>query len=196
MAERVADERCESSPGSSESLVGYQVRLDSARYCFWLPKVFIYTWIHNPFSKEKGYKIMKLDVLLTQKLLVWKLIYITILVPAKLLVLRKTSQLSLRGWMYGFCIVISLGLCIIISFDHFKHVLIRSTMHDSWEELTNKILLIGSEKWKDLSVEFYDTWVHMDSQFCASMLCYFYNSHCDLLLFSQRSEYSCWVMFP
>ncbi|XP_059313551.1 DExH-box ATP-dependent RNA helicase DExH7, chloroplastic isoform X2 [Lycium ferocissimum] len=31
VAERVADERCESSPGSSESLVGYQVRLDSAR---------------------------------------------------------------------------------------------------------------------------------------------------------------------
>ncbi|KAL6494488.1 hypothetical protein OROGR_031288 [Orobanche gracilis] len=31
VAERVADERCESSPGSNESLVGYQVRLDSAR---------------------------------------------------------------------------------------------------------------------------------------------------------------------
>ncbi|OIT26180.1 PREDICTED: DExH-box ATP-dependent RNA helicase DExH7, chloroplastic-like isoform X1 [Nicotiana attenuata] len=31
VAERVADERCESSPGSSDSLVGYQVRLDSAR---------------------------------------------------------------------------------------------------------------------------------------------------------------------
>ncbi|KAF3452627.1 hypothetical protein FNV43_RR03060 [Rhamnella rubrinervis] len=31
VAERVADERCESSPGSPGSLVGYQVRLDSAR---------------------------------------------------------------------------------------------------------------------------------------------------------------------
>ncbi|KAI3445599.1 hypothetical protein Pfo_002264 [Paulownia fortunei] len=31
VAERVADERCESSPGSNDSLVGYQVRLDSAR---------------------------------------------------------------------------------------------------------------------------------------------------------------------
>ncbi|XP_022027581.1 DExH-box ATP-dependent RNA helicase DExH7, chloroplastic isoform X2 [Helianthus annuus] len=31
VAERVADERCESSPGSKDSLVGYQVRLDSAR---------------------------------------------------------------------------------------------------------------------------------------------------------------------
>ncbi|XP_015875842.3 DExH-box ATP-dependent RNA helicase DExH7, chloroplastic isoform X1 [Ziziphus jujuba] len=31
VAERVADERCEPSPGSSGSLVGYQVRLDSAR---------------------------------------------------------------------------------------------------------------------------------------------------------------------
>ncbi|XP_076921009.1 DExH-box ATP-dependent RNA helicase DExH7, chloroplastic-like [Bidens hawaiensis] len=31
IAERVADERCESSPGSKDSLVGYQVRLDSAR---------------------------------------------------------------------------------------------------------------------------------------------------------------------
>lgn len=31
MAERVSDERCESSPGSNDSLVGYQVRLDSAR---------------------------------------------------------------------------------------------------------------------------------------------------------------------
>ena len=32
MAERVSDERCESSPGSNDSLVGYQVRLDSARF--------------------------------------------------------------------------------------------------------------------------------------------------------------------
>ena len=32
MAERVADERCEPSPGLDGSLVGYQVRLDSARY--------------------------------------------------------------------------------------------------------------------------------------------------------------------
>ncbi|KAL5787272.1 hypothetical protein ACOSP7_004221 [Xanthoceras sorbifolium] len=31
VAERVADERCEPSPGSDRSLVGYQVRLDSAR---------------------------------------------------------------------------------------------------------------------------------------------------------------------
>ncbi|KAL2513889.1 RNA helicase family protein [Forsythia ovata] len=31
VAERVADERCEPSPGSNDSLVGYQVRLDSAR---------------------------------------------------------------------------------------------------------------------------------------------------------------------
>lgn len=31
MAERVADERCEPSPGSDGSLIGYQVRLDSAR---------------------------------------------------------------------------------------------------------------------------------------------------------------------
>ncbi|KAM7478823.1 hypothetical protein LguiA_027036 [Lonicera macranthoides] len=31
VAERVADERCETSPGSHDSLVGYQVRLDSAR---------------------------------------------------------------------------------------------------------------------------------------------------------------------
>ncbi|KAJ4756658.1 ATP-dependent RNA helicase [Rhynchospora pubera] len=31
VAERVSDERCESSPGSDNSLVGYQVRLDSAR---------------------------------------------------------------------------------------------------------------------------------------------------------------------
>ena len=31
MAERVADECCEPSPGSNGSLVGYQVRLDSAR---------------------------------------------------------------------------------------------------------------------------------------------------------------------
>ncbi|KAF5733174.1 ATP-dependent RNA helicase putative isoform 1 [Tripterygium wilfordii] len=31
VAERVADERCETSPGSDDSLVGYQVRLDSAR---------------------------------------------------------------------------------------------------------------------------------------------------------------------
>ncbi|KAI3755191.1 hypothetical protein L1987_54986 [Smallanthus sonchifolius] len=31
VADRVADERCESSPGSRDSLVGYQVRLDSAR---------------------------------------------------------------------------------------------------------------------------------------------------------------------
>ncbi|KAG5229327.1 ATP-dependent RNA helicase [Salix suchowensis] len=31
VAERVADERCESSPGADGSLVGYQVRLDSAR---------------------------------------------------------------------------------------------------------------------------------------------------------------------
>lgn len=34
MAERVADERCEPSPGSNGSLVGYQVRLDSARCSF------------------------------------------------------------------------------------------------------------------------------------------------------------------
>ena len=32
MAERVADKRCEPSPGSDGSLVGYQVCLDSARY--------------------------------------------------------------------------------------------------------------------------------------------------------------------
>jgi len=32
VAERVSDERCESSPGSNDSLVGYQVRLDSARF--------------------------------------------------------------------------------------------------------------------------------------------------------------------
>ena len=31
MAERVANECCEPSPGSDGSLVGYQVRLDSAR---------------------------------------------------------------------------------------------------------------------------------------------------------------------
>nr|CAB3484538.1 unnamed protein product [Digitaria exilis] len=31
VAERVSDERCEASPGSNDSLVGYQVRLDSAR---------------------------------------------------------------------------------------------------------------------------------------------------------------------
>ncbi|KAK7265506.1 hypothetical protein RJT34_33126 [Clitoria ternatea] len=31
VAERVADERCEPSPGSGASLIGYQVRLDSAR---------------------------------------------------------------------------------------------------------------------------------------------------------------------
>ena len=31
MAERVADECCEPSPGSNGSLVGYQVRLNSAR---------------------------------------------------------------------------------------------------------------------------------------------------------------------
>ncbi|XP_056162727.1 DExH-box ATP-dependent RNA helicase DExH7, chloroplastic-like isoform X3 [Syzygium oleosum] len=31
VAERVADERCEGSPGSKGSLIGYQVRLDSAR---------------------------------------------------------------------------------------------------------------------------------------------------------------------
>ncbi|KAJ4768713.1 ATP-dependent RNA helicase [Rhynchospora pubera] len=31
VAERVSDERCEPSPGSDNSLVGYQVRLDSAR---------------------------------------------------------------------------------------------------------------------------------------------------------------------
>ncbi|KAJ0011202.1 hypothetical protein Pint_32996 [Pistacia integerrima] len=31
VAERVADERCESSPGSDGSLVGYHVHLDSAR---------------------------------------------------------------------------------------------------------------------------------------------------------------------
>uniref|UniRef100_A0A0D9W527 Probable ATP-dependent RNA helicase spindle-E n=1 Tax=Leersia perrieri TaxID=77586 RepID=A0A0D9W527_9ORYZ len=31
VAERVSNERCESSPGSKDSLVGYQVRLDSAR---------------------------------------------------------------------------------------------------------------------------------------------------------------------
>jgi ATP-dependent RNA helicase DHX29 len=31
VAERVSSERCESSPGSKDSLVGYQVRLDSAR---------------------------------------------------------------------------------------------------------------------------------------------------------------------
>lgn len=31
MAERVSNERCESYPGSNDSLVGYQVRLDSAR---------------------------------------------------------------------------------------------------------------------------------------------------------------------
>ncbi|KAG8082023.1 hypothetical protein GUJ93_ZPchr0014g47055 [Zizania palustris] len=31
VAERVSDERCESSPGSKDSLVGYQVRLDNAR---------------------------------------------------------------------------------------------------------------------------------------------------------------------
>ena len=31
MVERVADERCEPSPGSDGSLVGYQVHLDSAR---------------------------------------------------------------------------------------------------------------------------------------------------------------------
>ncbi|ONM17402.1 DExH-box ATP-dependent RNA helicase DExH7, chloroplastic isoform X2 [Zea mays] len=31
VAERVSDERCEPSPGSNDSLVGYQVRLDSAR---------------------------------------------------------------------------------------------------------------------------------------------------------------------
>ncbi|CAJ1940429.1 unnamed protein product, partial [Sphenostylis stenocarpa] len=30
VAERVADERCEPSPGSDGSLIGYQVRLDSA----------------------------------------------------------------------------------------------------------------------------------------------------------------------
>lgn len=34
MAERVSDERCEPSPGSRGSLVGYQVRLDSARFSF------------------------------------------------------------------------------------------------------------------------------------------------------------------
>jgi ATP-dependent RNA helicase DHX29 len=31
VAQRVADERCESSPGLDDSLVGYQVRLESAR---------------------------------------------------------------------------------------------------------------------------------------------------------------------
>ncbi|CAD5192144.1 unnamed protein product [Musa acuminata subsp. malaccensis] len=31
VAERVSDERCEPSPGSDGSLVGYQVRLDVAR---------------------------------------------------------------------------------------------------------------------------------------------------------------------
>ncbi|KZV48665.1 hypothetical protein F511_10351 [Dorcoceras hygrometricum] len=36
VAERVADERCESSPGSNDSLVGYHVRLDSARGYFLL----------------------------------------------------------------------------------------------------------------------------------------------------------------
>lgn len=36
---------------------------------------------------QKGYKIMKLHVMLTQNLLVWKLISITILVSAKLPVL-------------------------------------------------------------------------------------------------------------
>ena len=34
VAERVADERCEPSPGSDGSVVGYQVRLDSARCSF------------------------------------------------------------------------------------------------------------------------------------------------------------------
>jgi ATP-dependent RNA helicase DHX29 len=34
VAERVADERCEPSPGSDGSLIGYQVRLDSARCSF------------------------------------------------------------------------------------------------------------------------------------------------------------------
>jgi hypothetical protein len=37
VAERVSDERCEPSPGSESSLVGYQVRLDSARYQLFFP---------------------------------------------------------------------------------------------------------------------------------------------------------------
>lgn len=35
VTERVSDERCESSPGGDGSLVGYQVRLESAR-CYLL----------------------------------------------------------------------------------------------------------------------------------------------------------------
>lgn len=42
MAERVSSERCESSPGSKDSLVGYQVRLDSARYLVFLIFTLLY----------------------------------------------------------------------------------------------------------------------------------------------------------
>ncbi|KAI9174119.1 hypothetical protein LWI28_012211 [Acer negundo] len=44
VAERVADERCEPSPGSDGSLVGYEVRLDSA----------IYSYSGVAFSSAKG----------------------------------------------------------------------------------------------------------------------------------------------
>lgn len=75
---------------------------------------------------------------------------------AKLPVLSKTSQFALRG------IIISLGLCIIISFNHIRNVLIRCTMH-MIHGSSRITLLIGSEKLKDLRVEFYDIRALMDS---------------------------------
>lgn len=77
MAERVADERCESSPGSSDSLVGYQVRLDSARYCF--PKS---SFINdkNTFPNKKRIQNHEIGCHVDSKFAhVWKLIYITFL---------------------------------------------------------------------------------------------------------------------
>lgn len=43
VAERVSDERCEPSPGSDGSSVGYQVRLDVARcYTFLVFVILVY----------------------------------------------------------------------------------------------------------------------------------------------------------
>lgn len=52
VAERVAEERCEPSPGSDGSVVGYHVRLDSAR-CFVLPPLFYFEYIFKCIYQEQ-----------------------------------------------------------------------------------------------------------------------------------------------
>lgn len=50
VAERVSDERCEPSPGCDGSLVGYQVRLDSAR-CHTF-RIFV-VLVYNPHCNQE-----------------------------------------------------------------------------------------------------------------------------------------------